>query len=155
MKKILSLLIIVIVLAGCEQKKAPHQHETATVADTSLASARLYNEVMAVHNEVMPRMDEIMNDKAEAKKALARLDSIARANPKAPHLAQKKQLDSLLLDLDRADEAMMDWMNQFDSKMAGKTEAEKIAYLQEQKVKVAEMKKTMLGSLEKAGKILH
>jgi hypothetical protein len=151
--KINSLICIVLLglLAACSEKKVS---DTTQEQDTTLVSAKLFKEVMSVHDEVMPRMDELMNFKSKAKKKIETLDSLNKIKTKPEYATEKQQLDSLLTDLDAADNAMMDWMHQFDSKMEGKTESQKSEYLKDQQLKVKAMRDKMVYGLDKAKKIL-
>ena len=80
----------------------------------------MINEVMAVHDEVMPKMDDIMSLKSK-------LDSAIKVSPDS---AKAKKLYSAL---DVADNQMMDWMEGYDSEsVKGKSEVEISKYFAEQ-----------------------
>lgn len=94
---------------------------------------KLKDEVMAIHDKVMPEMTTIHNLKKELQ-ALRTPDS-----------------DSLILakikDLDDSDEAMMQWMHDFD---VPKNEEEKKAYLLDQKSKISGISELMYRSIDQA-----
>ena len=98
----------------------------------------MINEVMAVHDEVMPKMDDIMSLKSS-------LDSAIKVSPDS---AKAKKLYSAL---DVADNQMMDWMDNYDSEsVKGKSQEEISKYFAEQKTKITEVKIMTVKSIEEA-----
>lgn len=96
------------------------------------------DQVMELHDEVMPKMGDLMKTKKAllAKAAEVESDSVAA------------DLKSLAEDIDLANEAMMDWMRNFDPNFEG-SEEEIEAYLLKKKKgieKVAEMMNTSLAA---------
>jgi hypothetical protein len=116
------------------------------------ASAKLQKEVMDVHDEIMPKMDELMTLKTEAKLKIRNLDSLSKSDTTL--LAQKLPYDSLLISLDEADKAMMDWMHGFDTEMTGKDENQKLEYLKGEKIKIDWVKNKMTESISKGKNLL-
>lgn len=87
MKKVLSLLFILLVVVSCGG------FDTKAKVD----------EVLDIHDEVMPKMGEVMNLKRKVlEKAQAESDSI-----------KVNELRSLAKDLDQASEEMMVWMREW------------------------------------------
>ena len=98
----------------------------------------MISEVMAVHDEVMPKMDDIMSLKSS-------LDSAIKVSPDS---AKAKKLYSAL---DVADNQMMDWMDNYDSEsVKGKSQEEISKYFAEQKTKITEVKIMTVKSIEEA-----
>ena len=98
----------------------------------------MINEVMAVHDEVMPKMDDIMSLKSS-------LDSVIKVSPDS---AKAKKLYSAL---DVADNQMMDWMENYDSEsVKGKSEVEISKYFANQKTKITDVKVLTVKSIEEA-----
>lgn len=98
----------------------------------------MISEVMAVHDEVMPKMDDIMSLKSS-------LDSAIKVSPDS---AKAKKLYSAL---DGADNQMMDWMENYDSEtVKGKSEEEISKYFTNQKTKITEVKVLTNKSIEEA-----
>jgi len=130
MKYLLFFTGVFFLFAGCERK-------------TSSLDA-LYKEVMVVHDEVMPWMSDIMRYKKQIRE---KVDSTADG--------EATELKALMNQLDAADKAMMDWMRNFsrnDYKVMSEEEAS--AYLQDQKQKIEEVRKTMREALDKAKKAI-
>ena len=119
---ILSLLWII----GCK--------DSSTTTEDSL-----YDEVMAIHDEIMPKMKDI-ND---AKKQLKKIQNEEN----------QAQVDALILQLDQADEAMMEWMNQFKPPQA-EDKAARDTYLQMQKSKIVAVQEQMMSAIADAKSIL-
>jgi hypothetical protein len=94
-KKILLHFLVAICAIACSEKK--DQAETA---------AEIYAESMKIHDEVMPRMDEMFTLR---QKLASRLDSPKGERQKNESLIQAAQ--HAIDDLKAADEAMMDWMH--------------------------------------------
>jgi hypothetical protein len=92
MKRLLLLLTLTAGLFSCQQK-----------ATESEAVTKLEGEVMAVHDAVMPKMEEIMSLQSELRRQ-ADADSLIR--PRA---------DSLSRLLNEADNAMSDWMAEYQT----------------------------------------
>jgi hypothetical protein len=101
MKNILKLLFIAVfgVLAACGKsgKDAP-----AGDAVTENTNHVLYNEAMDIHDEVMPKMGNLMSLKRSLKDTLD-----------TPGLTEalKKDIESRVQLLDSAQKSMMDWMH--------------------------------------------
>ena len=121
------LMTILMFLFSC-QDKTPQELDL------------MYNAVMEVHDEVMPKMRDINR----GKKALRKIENSA--------------LDSLIADaivaLDDADEAMMAWMAQFKKPDPEDLPRAK-AYYEEQMMAIQEVKDQMLSAIDNANKIVE
>jgi hypothetical protein len=103
--------------------------------------AKLFEEVMAVHDEVMPKMDAIHDTKKSLAKILSTSDST--------------QIFSIMKKLDNADEAMMVWMEEFDSDYDKKTLEEQRIYLNTELEKIKKVKMSMLESIEEGNHLVQ
>ena len=128
---VLSLVMLTLVL-GCGEKKQDNQ--------------ALYDEVMKVHDEVMPKMDDIYKLKQELKKQIS--DSANLADEK------RKMIEATILKLDSASESMMVWMRNFNPLPDSLGEEKARAYLEDQQAKIKSVKEEMLDAIDKA-KALH
>ena len=128
---ILSLFLLSLVWS-CGQKTQDNQ--------------ALYDEVMKVHDEVMPKMDDIYKLKQELKKQIA--DSATLA------IEKRKTIESAILKLDSASENMMVWMRSFNPLPDSLGEEKARAYLEEQQEKIEKVKEEMLEAIN-AAKELH
>jgi len=98
----------------------------------------LYNKVMDIHDEMMPKMDDMYKLKTDLQGKLATATS--------PE--EKTALEQRIAKLDSADQKMMDWMHQFNPPADDANEDEALTYLKDQLVKVAEMKKAVVDALD-------
>ncbi len=134
----LNLLFVFIVILSAACTKSGHQHEAAkddTVKDDP--NQALYDQVMAVHNEVMPSTSDIYQLKKELK------DKIAAEPDKA------KEFEQTILELDSADHAMMDWMHKFNEPDSVDQETAR-EYLENEMEKINKVKELINTSIQKA-----
>jgi hypothetical protein len=153
MKKLLYYLpaILLISLIACNNNTEKEPGETAGPRE-KLADS-LQNEVRDGHDVAMPKSMKIPEIQKEANRLI---DSISKLPAKAQAAATpyKMKLDSLIKDLDYADMKMDDWMNNFNYDSARDNIEQRIKYLTEEKLKVDDVKKAVLGSLAKADSLL-
>lgn len=90
-------------------------------------------EVMAVHDDVMPEMGNLMNLKSQLKEKISSLDSLEG-------LANLEELNLLIQNLEEADEAMMDWMRNYKDPSGEMTEDQALEYLKEKIKSIKEVK---------------
>jgi len=138
MKKLFSILICTVLFLSfsCkEEKKAPE------------GSSQM-EEVMAIHDEVMPKMGSIGKLVGELK-------------PKVDSTETGKQYEVAMKDLQAANTAMMDWMKEFGDRfdheeiLEGKElSAEKQQWLDEEEEKVKVVKEKINGSIARAEALL-
>lgn len=138
MKKFISYLALACLLVGIsckEEKKAPE-------------GPSQMEKVMAIHDEVMPKMGTIGK-------------LVGELRPKIDSTEVGQQYEEAMKDLQDANTAMMDWMREFgdrfnhDEIMNGKelTE-EKQQWLDEEEEKVKVVKEKINGSIERAQALL-
>lgn len=148
---ILSLLVTSIFLVGCS-----NSFEEQKV---------LFDEVMVVHDEVMPEMQTIYDLKKQLDTKLTQIGQDTSGLDSALFIlvVQNKQA------LEQADDAMMTWMRDFADKMAppGKdkyqpyldkkemTHDDYMKFLLAEKTKIADVKDAMTSSLENAKQLLE
>lgn len=104
----------------------------------------LENEVMEVHDEVMPEMDNVMKLKKELKEKLDEADS-----------SRAKRIKEAINELEKADEGMMNWMREYDSPAGSLSEEEAKQYLQQEKEKITKVKEQMKASQTLARALLE
>ena len=123
--KYLTLLFIALVVA-CSPSK---ENELKTLKD----------EVMAIHDEVMPKIGDLRKVRME-------LESLSDSLM-ATDSTRAMELSSLAADISDASEGMMVWMRNYEPEFEG-TEEEIKAYLEGQKVSIQKVKEDMLESME-------
>lgn len=135
------LSIVLILLFGCKEKSHEHQQgHNATAPDVVEASGNqeLYNEVMEIHDEVMPKMNDIHTAKQELQEKLSK-----------PNLTEveKIKVQALISKLDSAGEGMMVWMRQFRPIPDSLGEEKAREYLEDEMEKVKKVKESILTAL--------
>lgn len=147
MKKIHVVFISMFVLAmmACQQKSNEHEHDhdadAKDVVSTS-GNQELYDEVMKIHDEVMPKMNDIYKLKQTLKEKLE----------KAPKLteAEKIELEAIVSRLDSAGESMMVWMRQFQPLPDSLGEEKAREYLEQEMEKVKKVRSHIENALKEA-----
>lgn len=140
---------------------------TNSEADGTLAQAQeIYAEAIAIHDEVMPRMDELVQLRQQLQ---ARADSLRQADSVA-HADTLQRMQTAIQNLEQADEEMMQWMRSVE-KIAGVDEpaseyqeelvatqledtTDIIRIQEEQKEAIVEVKRMMENSIAEAKNLL-
>ncbi len=133
MKKTIILLACVsIVFSNCNPSNDAVQQE-------------LVREVMVVHDEVMPKMDDIYKVQKQLRESGADIKTGAL----------RKEIDDHILSLEQAGEGMMDWMAnlKLPSENDTRTHEEIMTYLAKEKTEIQHVSDDMNGSIA-AGKEL-
>ncbi len=109
----------------------------------------LYDKVMSMHDEIMPKMDDLMRFKRQIREKLKVLaeDSVANTDEIA---ALRKSLE----DLDNAHDGMMDWMHKFNRNFEDMTKEEIMNYLNGEFEKIENVGKMTNKAMEEARKAL-
>jgi regulator of replication initiation timing len=128
----LVLIILPLVLACTDQKKE--------------AQDRLFDEVMAIHDSIMPAMRDITNLQKEVKARLDELDSTAQIEENRLQMERQR--------LDSAHNAMMEWMRAFEKDFEGKTHEEVMEYLENQKERIQGVEQMMEESISQTQEFL-
>lgn len=136
-----NLLIILLLLSSCaQQEKKENTHEIDEI-ETSEA----YKETMTVHDEVMPKMDNIVQLKKQLK---VKIDSLSLGSN--PDTASINALNTQVVELENADKAMMDWMHQFDGSKKSDTTEAIIQYYMSQKEIITDVAEKMNTAIKNA-----
>lgn len=138
MKTRFGILLLVLTLAACEKGKKT----TSEADDSDSPNQVLYDQVMDVHDEVMPKMDEIMKMKRELQEQIANTPDMV--------VERKEQLEKMISNLDSASNAMMDWMHKFNPLPDTADQEKARAYLESEMERVKNVKTLMLESIDKA-----
>ena len=134
---------MIVGLVGCKNNNESKNKTSYEVARED----SLYSNLMAVHDEMMPKMQDIMNLKSELSPIADSLSSIDSLATKAIH--------QTLSDLENADRAMMGWMHQFNPNMDSLSHEERMSYLTLQKAKMDSVKIVMQTAIEDGNGLLE
>lgn len=112
----------------------------------------LESEVMRIHDDVMPQMDDIMTLKSKLSKKIMRMDSLQNEGIAGNNLAQERiKATEINQKLNESDKLMMDWMHEYRGDSAKKLKpAEAIQYFEGQKNKIIEVKEITSKNLQEA-----
>ena len=127
MKKYIYSLGMSVIVASCAQ-------DTDRVTE-------LESEVMTIHDEVMPKMDDIMTLKGKLSKKILSLDSLQNEGISGNALAEQRiKATDLNQKLNESDKLMMDWMHSYRGDSAKKLKSEQaILYFENEKKKIEEV----------------
>lgn len=142
MKNLTSLFIVgLLVLAACG-KGGEHQHSNSDSSTDDSPNQALYDQVMDVHDEVMPKMDDIMKLKRELQDKIANSPDMV--------VERKEQLEKVIANLDSASNAMMTWMHEFNPLPDSIDQEKAREYLESEMERIRKVKTLTLESIEKA-----
>jgi hypothetical protein len=140
---VLYALFLLALLAACKEKSSEHEGHDATASDQVQVSENqvLYNEVMKIHDEVMPKMNDIYSVKQELRKTLSK-----------PELTEveKMKIEAMISRLDSASESMMVWMREFQPVPDSDGEEKAREYLETEMEKVKKVRENILQALAEA-----
>ncbi|MBX2967316.1 MAG: hypothetical protein KF845_14315 [Cyclobacteriaceae bacterium] len=132
MKKTIALLtLLTFTLTYCGQKKTEEDPNKA-----------LYNEVMDIHDEVMPGMEELFRLKKKLEQEISNSPDLVEG--------KKQELEQTILLLDSASKSMMVWMREFSPEDYEKEKQRD--YLESELKRVNTVKDVMLEALEQGRK---
>jgi len=132
------LIACLVVIAACQQKSGDHHHDAHGGMEDSPNKA-LYDEVMSIHDEVMPKMNDLYKAKTELRKQLGS-DGLSEM--------EKKAINEKIAQIETADEGMMVWMRQFEPIPDSAGEEKAREYLESELIKVKKVREDIVQALE-------
>ncbi|WP_031525413.1 hypothetical protein [Dyadobacter crusticola] len=144
MKQVFALTILISLIAGCTKKE---EDKVAT----------LENEVLAIHDEVMPKMDSIMLLKSRLSKKIQEIDSLSNVGVSSNTMAEQRiKAVDLNQKLNESDKLMMDWMHEYRGDSAKKLKPEQaVTYFESERDKILQVKQLTLRSMQEAAIFLQ
>lgn len=115
-------------------------------------------DVFAVHDEIMPRIGDILKLNKQLKLRVASLDSLKATDASATVRLdeEKAQAFKLSRQLNEADSLMMNWMENYRSDTLPQLKpADALHYLTQQKTKIDDVKQKITTSINQAGQYLR
>jgi len=147
MKKILCLAIpLSILTVACNNDNTPKNRATTKVAPSLEDS--LYKEVIALHDETMPKMGKIIGYKKVLQLKIDSLDTYLSRKKDAGAALLKKNYEKLLAQLNNAEKGMNEWMEGFNPDPQLPTSKEMVNYFEDQKQKAKKMKEDVFNALD-------
>lgn len=119
---------------------------TPKTGEESESKKNLYDQVMEIHDEVMPSMGELNRLKRELKRKIE----------ESPDLVEAKRLEieQTILLIDSASRSMMVWMREFNPEDYEQDATAYQEYLEEEMKRVQQVKEIMFEALEK-GRVVN
>ncbi len=146
MQKILLQFLFALVLMiswSCGQKSHDETHDHGSMEELEESpNQALYDEVMKIHDEVMPKMNDIYKVKEELKKKIANTPDMVEE--------KKKELQVTVQKLDSASDGMMVWMRNFNPLPDSLGEEQAREYLENEMEKVKKVRDDIKEALERA-----
>lgn len=133
--KLLSLLTII--LMGCGGPSQEGQ-QSASDADSSDPNQVLYDQVMDIHDEVMPKTEDLHNLKQKLQEQIAATPGMV--------VEEREKLEQRIARLDSVNQMMMDWMHYFNLPDSLSAEAKR-EYLESQMEKIKQVREAILETL--------
>ncbi len=148
---IISVVAIGILLVGCG-KPTQTESEVAGNNDTEIpddvqVEQTLYDEVIAVHDEIMPKLEDMMNLKGDLQE---KVDLLKQDDQQSEKVAE---MDLAIKNLEGADEAMMNWMRNFKPQRDNVSHDEVVEYYTKQKVSIDSVKMLMENAMAKGAEL--
>lgn len=111
--------------------------------DNYQAQQAAHDEVMEIHDDVMPKMSEIQRLVRSLKKHLKTEEGQTPLDD-----ATKAKIETVIQQLEAADEGMMAWMNTYKKPKKEMEKAAALAYLEKEKGQITKVRSEMLASIE-------
>jgi hypothetical protein len=137
--RLVVLMSLIAFLIGCN-----------TEANKKKKEQKLAEEVIAIHDEVMPKMDQIF----KLRKELKDLNNQFILNINSMRGFDTSKSKMLIAHLDSSDKLMMDWMHQYNGGQGLYSHEEVMNYLEEEKKKITYVKEFTDKSIEEARNFL-
>ncbi|ADY52012.1 hypothetical protein Pedsa_1450 [Pseudopedobacter saltans DSM 12145] len=131
------LLSFIAILSSCQNEKA--------------AQEKLQKEVLDAHDVIMARMDELNEDQLQLDQLRNNFKNLNNADTATLGLS----IDSAKSDLSKADEAMMEWMHNFDPDYTGMSHQQIMDYLGKQRKSIDSVKVLFDQSLSRSKAIIQ
>jgi hypothetical protein len=141
MRALSFLICFVTFILSCKPGNADQENTSGMPSDLQA----LENQVMAVHDEVMPKMKDI-NDLSAKLRAI-------KANVKENDYGRKESpsgLEEVQGTLKLAEQGMWDWMKSFSDTKATLQEDQLKGFYEKELEKITKVKQDMLSAIEKA-----
>lgn len=134
--------IFALLLFACGSPSSQQGTEEGEPEEGSNPNQALYEQVMGVHDEVMPKMEDIYKLKSRLQEQIANTPDMV--------IEKKEAIERTILKLDSANNAMMDWMHQFNPLPDSVDEEQARSYLEDQMEKIRKVKEEMLIAIDHA-----
>lgn len=136
-----TILVLILIISACEKPANQNNEEGLEEREDVNPNQALYEKVMDLHDEVMPKMEDIYKIQSQIKEKIVNSPNLVKE--------RKVALGQVALQLDSANKAMMDWMHDFQPLPDSADEEEARAYLESQMERIKKVKDEMLIAIER------
>jgi hypothetical protein len=145
MKSFIPVITLLLIASGCSQDAKKDK------------AIELEAEVLSIHDEVMPQMDDIMSLKAQLSKKIQSIDSLQNVGISSNTLAEQRiKAVDLNQKLNESDKLMMEWMYAYKGDSAKKLKSDQaLAYFEKEKEKILLVKQSTLKSIQEVKTFLE
>lgn len=150
MKNIVLMLAAVSMFACDSSQQGSQTQQTPEETRLEARQDSLFNEVMAIHDEVMPEMERIYRLQKKLNQVIDSLETEGAAVP-----VPVDSLRELSAELKEADDAMMNWMRSNDFQFEGMESKEIMEELESEKKNIIVVRDKMLNSIQQAEEVLQ
>ncbi|MBL7847384.1 MAG: hypothetical protein JNL40_07955 [Cyclobacteriaceae bacterium] len=137
MKATLFTFFVLLILINCSNPSREGQASGSEDADSVSANQVLYDQVMDIHDEVMPKMEDIYSLKKKLQDQIQSTPTLTSE--------ERQQLEKRIANLDSVGNMMMDWMHQFSPLPDSVGQEEAREYLESEMEKIRKVREAMLG----------
>jgi hypothetical protein len=143
MKTLPIILFAIFLLTACSKsgEHSSHEQQDGLLVGDSPNEA-LYNQVMEIHDEVMPRMEDLYTLKKDLQNQIANTPDMV--------VERKQQLEKVISNLDSANSAMMDWMHKFNPLPDSVDQEQAREYLESEMERIRKVRDLMTETIENA-----
>lgn len=145
MKKLI-IASSLLILLSCGKTSEHKGHNEGNSENSDNPNQALYDQVMEIHDEVMPKMEDLYKMKKELQDKIAGTPGMVEN--------QKKELESMISNLDSASNAMMDWMHNFNPLPDSTDQEAAREYLENEMERIKKVRDQTNETLEKAKTII-
>jgi hypothetical protein len=149
MRKYHLIPALLLMFAACQNSSTTNESENPENNSPEALEQTLYQEVIKIHDEVMPKLQEISNLKGKVEEKITEFEGIDQED------ARLNTLREQLVNLDEADQSMMDWMHNFKTTYDGWTHKETMEYLQKEKERIRKTGELVDESIASARSLLE
>lgn len=140
MKNTFLFVFLITLSISCGQSNSSDQIDETEIS----AEDELYQKVMDIHDEVMPKMNDIYKLKKQLEEEIKNSPDLVNE--------RKQAIENRISQLNKASESMMQWMRNFNPDDFKENKEEYLDYLNEELEKVNKVKDDMLKALEEKDK---
>ncbi len=136
-----------LILLSCGKTSDHSGHNEGNSDNGDNPNQALYDQVMDIHDEVMPKMEDLYKMKKDLQDKIASTPDMV--------VEQKKELESMISNLDSASNAMMGWMHEFNPLPDSTDQEAAREYLENEMERIKKVRDQTNETLEKAKSIIE